>query len=272
MVNEKFAKMEKLYHYTTFDTALVILRSHSLRFGRLSNMNDIHESSKNFFIHQADHSSDFYSEVKNEILKYRQISFSCDKQNTKHEMLGFNLHQMWGLYGDKGKGICFVFDKQMIDSLASSSDCKRQKVIYAYDEGASYILEASSNEVLKLEIANNMTDLFFRKRKEWEHEQEYRIIKRFPDYNKEGYLDFKDALKYVIMSGFLSEIDEYRYNNELEILNEDLKSNHDNNIPVLIYENGLLEYCLKEMDGNQIWSSENGYNILQLGKNCQLDI
>ena len=35
MLKEEFMKMKKLYHYTKFDTAIKILESHSLRFGRL---------------------------------------------------------------------------------------------------------------------------------------------------------------------------------------------------------------------------------------------
>lgn len=46
MMKEEFMNMKKLYHYTKFDTAIKILESHSLRFGRLHNMNDIHENDK----------------------------------------------------------------------------------------------------------------------------------------------------------------------------------------------------------------------------------
>ena len=41
MMKEEFMNMKKLYHYTKFDTAIKILESHSLRFGRLHNMNDV---------------------------------------------------------------------------------------------------------------------------------------------------------------------------------------------------------------------------------------
>ena len=45
-MKEKFEKTEKLYHFTSFDTALKIIESNRLRFGRLNNMNDIHENDK----------------------------------------------------------------------------------------------------------------------------------------------------------------------------------------------------------------------------------
>ena len=41
--------------------------------------------------------------------KYRQISLTID--DMEQNKLGFDLHQMWGLYADKGKGVCLVFDK-----------------------------------------------------------------------------------------------------------------------------------------------------------------
>lgn len=49
-MKEEFKSMDKLYHYTTFETALKILDSKHLRFGRLSNMNDIHENDKITFV------------------------------------------------------------------------------------------------------------------------------------------------------------------------------------------------------------------------------
>ena len=42
--------MEKLYHFTSFDTALKIIESNRLRFGRMNNMNDIHENDKIVFV------------------------------------------------------------------------------------------------------------------------------------------------------------------------------------------------------------------------------
>ena len=37
---EQFEQTEKLYHFTKFDTALKIIESNRLIFGRLDNMND----------------------------------------------------------------------------------------------------------------------------------------------------------------------------------------------------------------------------------------
>ena len=106
-----------MYHYTKFDTAIKILKSHSLRFGNLCDMNDIHENNKISYVDLSGNSiqhlsSDILETIKNEMAKYRQISLTID--DMEQNKLGFDLHQMWGLYADKGQGVCLVFDKDTL--------------------------------------------------------------------------------------------------------------------------------------------------------------
>lgn len=54
-IKEQFEIMDKLYHITSFDTALKIIESNLLRFGRLNNMNDIHENDKYMFVDATNH-------------------------------------------------------------------------------------------------------------------------------------------------------------------------------------------------------------------------
>ena len=117
MMKEEFMNMKKLYHYTKFDTAIKILESHSLRFGRLHNMNDIHENDKLSYVDTTgtlinSFPSDVLDAIDCEMAKYRQISLTAD--DDKQDKLGFDLHQMWGLYADKGQGVCLVFDKDIL--------------------------------------------------------------------------------------------------------------------------------------------------------------
>ena len=116
-MREEFESTNKLYHYTKFDTAIKILKSNSLRFGRLHDMNDIHENDKLSYVNSAGIPiSSFPSEVLDvidcEMAKYRQISLTVD--DDKQDKLGFDLHQMWGLYAEKGQGVCLVFDKDIL--------------------------------------------------------------------------------------------------------------------------------------------------------------
>ena len=98
---EEFLKMEKLYHFTSYDTALTIIESNRLRFSKLTNMNDIHENDKIVFVNAQINNipSEVFDSLHDEIYKYRQISLTADdKENDKD---GFDLHQMWGLYAEK---------------------------------------------------------------------------------------------------------------------------------------------------------------------------
>ena len=52
---------------------------------------------------------------------------------------------------------------------------------------------------LKAEIWRRRDEIFFRKRKEWEYEQEYRVIRRAKHEWDDEYLDVSDALSFVIL-------------------------------------------------------------------------
>ena len=95
---------------------------------------------------------------------------------------------------------------------------------------------------------------------------------------KEEYLLLGHALKYVILSSKLRNIDEVRYFKNLENIKEIVKKvevarkiGEDGAIPVLVYGNGLFDYSLVTEDGEEeIWNSKAGYDVLVLGENCEL--
>jgi len=267
-IKEQFEQTEKLYHFTKFDTALKIIESNRLRFGRLDNMNDIHENDKMEFVDANNHIiNEFPSEVLNalhdEIYKYRQISLTAERD--PGDKLGFNLHQMWGLYADKGEGACLVFDKK---ELTKGLDDGIDKERVSYDDTIESFFISFSNDPHKVsdEVRNHINDIFYHKRKEWEHEQEFRLLKRCPVATREEYLWYGKALKYVILSSTLRNKDEVRYFKNIDDIKAKAKD-----IPVLIYGNGLFDYALCTEDGKEeLWNSNDGYDILVIGKNCEL--
>lgn len=284
-IREKFKETDKLYHFTSFDTALKIIESNRLRFGRLSNMNDLHENDKLCFVDETnqkpDHfPSDVLDTLHDEIYKYRQISFSMDSKNG--EKKGFDLHQMWGNYADKGKGVCLVFDKGELEKSNDMQNIFHEDVIYDETQKLdSFVVSKSQTPTdVSAEVSRRLKDIFFHKRKEWEHEQEYRFLKKCPNCQKEEYLHLGHALKFVILSSCLREIDEVLYFQNLEAINnltDDMKKQRNKDsegeVPVLVYGNGLLTYSLDTFDGSEtIWNSEDGYDISIIGKNSQLDI
>ena len=146
MMKEEFMNMKKLYHYTKFDTAIKILESHSLRFGRLHNMNDIHENNKLSYVDTTEtlinsFPSDVLDAIDCEMAKYRQISLTAD--DNKQDKLGFDLHQMWGLYANKGQGVCLVFDK---DTLCNNLDKEVQHINVSYDKAVESFYIAKPND------------------------------------------------------------------------------------------------------------------------------
>lgn len=269
-MKEEFKNTDKLYHFTKFDTAIKILESHRLRFGRLHNMNDIHENDKMSYQDLDETKIDNFSldvldAIDNEMLKYRQISFTIDDDKT--QKLGFDLHQMWGLYADKGQGVCLVFDKNVLcNKLDSTILC--ESVSYNTTVESFFISSSKKPEGIKEEIHKNAKKLFFHKRKEWEHEQEYRLLKYCPNIQKEEYLNYREALKYIILNSALEDVDRIQFIEIVKTLNK-----YTNNIPILVYGNGLLEYSLINIDHSEtIWNSHEGYEILIPGKNCEIDV
>ena len=270
MMKEEFMNMKKLYHYTKFDTAIKILESHSLRFGRLHNMNDIHENDKLSYVDTTgtlinSFPSDVLDAIDCEMAKYRQISLTAD--DNKQDKLGFDLHQMWGLYADKGQGVCLVFDKDML--CKQIDDAVLHKIV-SYDTSVEsfYIANTNDSQSIQHNIQKQAEKLFFHKRKEWEHEQEYRFVKRCTNLNKEEYLYYGKALKYIILNSVIENTDSVKFKKNVEKLNK-----HTQRVPILVYGNGLLDYSLIDITHTEIiWNSSYGYEILIPGVNCEIDV
>ena len=269
-MKEEFMNMKKLYHYTKFDTAIKILESHSLRFGRLHNMNDIHENDKLSYVDTTgtlinSFPSDVLDAIDCEMAKYRQISLTAD--DDKQDKLGFDLHQMWGLYADKGQGVCLVFDKDML--CKQIDDAVLHKIV-SYDTSVEsfYIANSNDSQNIEIDIQRQAEKIFFQKRKEWEHEQEYRYIKRCPNLKKEEYLDYGKALKYIILNSVIENTDSVKFKKNVEKLNK-----RTQRVPILVYGNGLLDYSLIDINHTEIiWNSSNGYDMLIPEENCEVDV
>ncbi len=188
---------------------------------------------------------------------------------------------MWGNYADKGKGVCLVFDKEELEKSSDINNISHGDVFYdETQELNSFVVSKSQNpNDVTAEIAKQLPDLFFHKRREWEHEQEYRFLKRCPNCQKEEYFQLGHSLKFVILSSCIQDTDEVLYFNRLEKIRKltpnmvSQKNGNSEEIPLLVYGNGLLVYSLDSFDGSEaIWNSNDGYEISIIGENSQLDI
>ena len=281
-IKEQFEKTEKLYHFTSFDTALKIIESNHLRYGRLNNMNDIHENDKIVFVDANNHPtdkfpSDVLDELYDEIYKYRQISLTADDNEGDKD--GFDLHQMWGLYADKGEGVCLIFDKKELEKGFGSATL-HDRVSYDKTVDSYYISLSNTADKVSVEIREHANEIFFHKRREWEHEQEYRLLRRCPIATREEYLFLGHALKFVILSSRLHNLDEVLYFKKIKNIKDKIEKTEKarnrgevGRIPVLVYGNGLLDYALCTEDGTEeLWNSNDGYDVLIVGENCELEL
>ena len=281
-IKEQFEKTEKLYHFTSFDTALKIIESNHLRYGRLNNMNDIHENDKIVFVDANNHPtdkfpSDVLDELYDEIYKYRQISLTADDKEGDKD--GFDLHQMWGLYADKGEGVCLIFDKKELEKGFGSATL-HDRVSYDKTVDSYYISLSNTADKVSVEIREHANEIFFHKRREWEHEQEYRLLRRCPIATREEYLFLGHALKFVILSSRLHNLDEVLYFKKIKNIKDKIEKTEKarnrgeaGRIPVLVYGNGLLDYALCTEDGTEeLWNSNDGYDVLIVGENCELEL
>lgn len=267
-VKKAFEGMTRLYHFTKFDTAIRIIENKALKFGRLSRMNDINESSKIAYSENINTKSEVLSEITNEIYAYRQLSFSKDAENS----CGFALHQMWGHYGDKGNGVCFVFGKDEVGKSLAQTDLSGE-VEYGdvnHDEKVSpdFISNADTIEGVREEINKHRKKIFFRKSEEWKYEQEFRVIRRCPEYQREEYLPIGSSLKFIIIndSAISVDSDSYLWDEHLHKL-EGALNRAKLDIPILVYGSSLMEYKLMTSVGETIWSESDGFDVRIIGRN-----
>ncbi len=259
-IRERFAEMTRLYHFTDFESACKIIQSKRLRFGKLPRMNDLIESNKIVFqrvvFNSLEEDKDNGLFAEEEMRRYQQISFAQDRYVDDKIYEGFNLHTMWGLYADRGYGACLVFDK---DKLKLEKGDYAKDVEYLDFVLPDYTFRNKSKTGIKSEIWRRRDEIFFCKRKEWEYEQEYRVIRRSKNEMDNHYLDVSDALSFVILCRDKSLFDGESIWAGFQYMG--IKS-IDRKLPVLSYEFGLDGYEIwrKEPD-DPIWTEFGGFYI-----------
>lgn len=197
MTAKDFEVIDKLYHYTTFESAWHILTNQTLLFGALPDMNDIYEQHKQIgFDHNSN--SELYDLFYKELGKYKQISFAIDGKRK-----GFDIPAMWGHYADKGNGVCIVLDKNKILERISGSAYFHGEITYNKDaDNVIVVNNVHYKEEIEPFLDKNKNNFFLSKTEDWSYEQEYRIVTN--DINAKS-LDIRDC---VICALFRSRTDE----------------------------------------------------------------
>ena len=257
-----FRKKKWLYHFTSFNITKTIIRDKKLKYSMLRRANDVCEYAKTIYNEYFPDSRDSVIEdIEREIYLYRQISLSEDKLVFGRK--GFDLQQMWGLYADNGYGACLVFDKdEIIGSLPE--DCVHGAVNYETDITPCTMTSVRYNKDVQHYIKDNIKTIFFNKRKEWEHEQEYRILNRFNGNECEQYLSFNNSLKYVILQNSRTINAKDSIQNSCEYIC--LRHLLPNDVHVLVYNpfvNRQSLHCYDYGNGEmELWNSDEDYTQL----------
>lgn len=257
-ISKRFKNMNRLYHYTSYKAACEIIKSKKFLFSKRYGLNDLIEGHKittrmAFFEDVGfDMSKEYIPEL--EMMRYQQISFSQDKTAGDMVYEGFNLHSMWGLYADRGNGVCLVFDK---DKLKLGARDYGRDVQYEDWIMPDYDFHNTSKDGVRSEVWQRKDELFFYKRKEWEREQEFRIIRRAKNPNDDEYLDVSDSLSFVI----LCKDDTSKYSNSIWSGKRypHLKYISNRKLHVFWYKATMDGYALYHDYDDPVWTEEGGF-------------
>ena len=256
-IGERFEKISRLYHFTSAKAAFSIIESGKLRFSKSFRLNDLIESNRVVFDHML-HGGDTCRNDKDafaedEMRRYQVISFAQDRDYQGRQFLGFDVHTMWGLYADKGYGVCLVFDKEKLDLKdADWAGNVRYSDIIPQD----FEFKSKSRLGLKNEIWRRREEIFFNKRKEWEYEQEFRVIRRVSEEMNMEYLNISDSLCCAIVCKDYSVVGmESMFDSDLF---RDLHYSF-RRLPILTYEYDIDGYSLFEEFMNPIWTEQCGF-------------
>jgi hypothetical protein len=231
-----------LYHYTSIDKATdFILKDKTLMFNSLRGTNDPKEFKNwKFDFHIGDQTAPSYDEsvklweiISEEVKsKCKVLCFSKDKPGLGDDFFndiylrGFAKSRMWAQYGDNHKGVCLIFNKQMIEDHISEqfdliSDLYAANIQYKnrplkgdifkspYTLHYPLLKELGVTEYVKRHIYTHNGELIFEKSLDWRDEEEYRYMMLINKAENQ-YLKYGDALCGVVFGAHTQESDQKR--------------------------------------------------------------
>ena len=185
-------KIEKIYHYTTIKKADLILSGMKLKLGTLDKTNDPKENHDFTFSIQFDSNKDGNktwkeaSEYYSPLLR-KDCKLLCFSVNS-NDMFGYGYSRLWDHYAGKHKGVCLEFDKSKFEIY--NKDVVKKKYFnkikynglellkYNRRKMIDYIEMKKTGEAAYIKKFKHkyLKYLYFTKTKEWESENELRLI------------------------------------------------------------------------------------------------
>lgn len=246
MTNDNFLdSKEALFHYTKTSIALEsILFQQKLRFNSLAETHDPVEYNAIYFGGSGFITKDVFVDpsemfdrvksadgVLNAVIK-KQCKIACFSSNTSDANIrGYNRSRMWSQYADGHRGVCLVFDKNiLLENINQSLKTLTNPIIvddyvdYKNEFGINpeaYNLntDTAPNPNIKEYLDNFAKDVFFTKNKDYRDETEYRIMIYAPEMDM-FFAEISSALKAIILGdrfpeGYRSIIESYCKRNNI---------------------------------------------------------
>ena len=205
----------RLYHYCKLTTAIeYILPDKQLLFNPIGKTNDPRENQSFVFaglnIHASDNGNfnDRNTEISDEIRK--DCKMLCLSRDVS-PYFGYELSRMWALYGDHHKGVCIELDKEKFlrENHGKIKDTLFKPVTYYKLDVSKPILHREIDferidtigltDYVRKEFRPKNTDyLFYTKNKEWESEQEYRLV-YFSDKTENEYCKINTCIENIFL-------------------------------------------------------------------------
>lgn len=236
-----------LFHYTSFESAMRIIATKSLKFGEFGNMNDIAEVKKELY---GSISSDI---IESKLSRFHSLSFTKDEPDKR----GYSIDPLWGHYAQRGNGVCLVFAKDKLEH-----NLKEQFEVNAYMESIEYtqesplvVFEGKTPEAVEKYIEEKIKDIFFTKSCDWSYENEIRILVKAREEKSLELLHFNDD---VLIAAILCLPKEPKYKNTAayKVLKRLLPE-----IPILHYTTSLFNKELLDEDDNEVGSNREEWEF-----------
>jgi hypothetical protein len=213
-----------LFHYTSLDTAVRhILPTGLLRMNPFSEMRDPREYQRwrpiaAGYVPDADqkawneHSAQLEDRLNELKDRFKLLALTMDDPSDPSVYgRGFARSRLWESYGDRGKGVCLVFDKPMlIETLMPrlrgvGRPSRSGPVTYLNKRlsrelffDVNHILSAGLDAAVENVAKTHLEALFFTKLTDWASEHEYRFVAA-TGTREPLYVDASAALRAVIM-------------------------------------------------------------------------
>ncbi len=224
-----------LFHYTSSESAKIILNSGTLLAGKIFESNDPFEDIElNFYEETLD--PETVESLDNDIKYYmreivRFLSFSngdyskwtrAGKQYIEPKKRpGFFYPRMWGQYGDHHKGVCLVFDKDRLSEQVQDQIEDEYEIMQGEIDYIDILSDKYSNDIfdifdidfckfkqkkvysyVDLFLQQYRNNLYFAKDSDWKNEQEYRFLiynKPLKGIRDRLFLSFGDSLIAIVL-------------------------------------------------------------------------